>query len=130
MRHDEIFKFFSWQPERRHALYLQKVIPERDRAGHKKKEPHGADSNGTKIMDKDMERKFITQDDALVFLEDLMNRPSGSKLGDMTITIAGSSDDSLIALQIYEGSALLRTLCIIPDDMMLSPRKAMEYIFD
>lgn len=98
--------------------------------GIQKKEPHGADSNGTKIMDKGMERKFITQDDALVFLEDMMNRPSGSKLGDMTITIVGSSGDSLIELQIYEGPALLRTLCVIPDDMMLSPRKAMEYIFD
>lgn len=94
-----------------------------------KKEPHGADSS-TKIMDKDMERKFITQDDALEFLEDMMNRPSGSKLGDMTITIVGSSGDSLIELQIYEGPALLRTLCVIPDDMMLSPRKAMEYVFE
>lgn len=96
--------------------------------GNKKRRLTGR-TPGTKIMDKDMERKFITQDDVLGFLEDMMNRPTGSRMCDRTITIKGSSDDRLIELQIYEGPALLRTLCVIPDDMMLSPSKAMEYVF-
>lgn len=80
-------------------------------------------------MDKDMEKKFITQDDALGFLEDFMNiseqsRPLGCRL------VIADNPDGTFDLRFSSGPNPVRSITIIPDDNTLGAKSAMKYLLE
>lgn len=76
-----------------------------------------------------MEKKFITQDDALGFLEDWMNIPAESRMPGRRIIISDSADGTL-ELGLCDGSGPMRSMTVIPDDMSMTAKAAMKYLIE
>ena len=108
------------------ALSLKKGVRQRDPAGHKKRRRK---VRRQKEQYKDMEKKFITQDDVLGFLEDWMNIPAESRTLELRF-ILSDNPDGTIELGMYEGPKRLRGMTIIPDNLTLKAKEAMKYLLD
>lgn len=76
-----------------------------------------------------MEKKFITQDDVLGFLEDWMNIPAETRIIEQSLTISNNPDGT-IELGLYNGAKLLHRLTVIPDEVSLTAKAAMKYLMD
>ena len=76
-----------------------------------------------------MEKRFITQDEALGFLEDFMNIPAESKKRGCMLSIVDHPDGTM-EMGLSYGETVLRSLTIIHDSQSLDEKSAMKYLMD